>query len=138
MKLFNFQRTRLVNIPTQKYKINWDKAPSKGQQVVQNFLRPYWNGQIVLAEMRIPGTRKRCDIVNCTKKIIVEYSPISHHGTFNKFFHGNRIKYAKTVCADVEKQEWAEHNGFVWIELVEKDLDNLSVIFFQEKFGVFI
>lgn len=138
MKVWTINRTKLVPINLNKYKINWDKAPSKGQKQLQDFLRPYWESQIILAEMRIPGCQKRIDLTNCNKKIIIEYSPVSHHGKFNKFFHGNKVKYAERVIADLDKMEWADYNGFKFIELVEADLKNISVEFFKENFGVTI
>jgi hypothetical protein len=118
------------------YFIDWEKAPSKGQLAFQKFVFPYWKNDIVLAEMYIPGSKKRCDIVNVTKKIIVEYSPVSHHFTFNKFFHGNRAQFLKTLKTDMLKAEWAEMNGFQFLELVEKDIPLLSEEYIKQNFDI--
>ncbi len=125
-----------VVIPINKYLINWDKSPSQGQQILQNFLVTFWRNDIVIAEMRIPGCLKRFDIVNCNKKIIVEYSPLTHHNTYNKFFHRSRAGYLKSIKSDAEKAEWAERNGFKLVEIVEKDLPLLSRDYFYKQFGV--
>jgi hypothetical protein len=137
MKVFKYNSTRLCTIPINRYKINWEKAPSKGQLELQKFLYPYWKSYLVLKEMRVPGTLWRFDIVNCNKRLIIEYSPKSHHGSYNKFFHKNRAGYGKSLNADVSKYEWAvEQNGFKLIEITEEDLPNLSVQFFQNRFDI--
>lgn len=136
MRVTGLLGTKQVTINIIKYRINWDKAPSKGQQQLQNFLRPIWGNQIVLAEMRVPSSLLRCDIVNVNKKIVLEYSPESHHDNFNPFFHKNRVNYKNSIIRQTKKQEWAEKNGFTFIEIYESDLPLLSREFFREKFGV--
>ena len=126
-----------VNISYNKYKIDWDKAPSKGQQVLQKFLYPYWKTQIVLSEMRIPGSRLRCDIVNCNKKVIIEYSP-KHHTEYTKHFHKNVIGWLNALSRDNEKMKWAEKNNFQFIEIIESDLKKLSYDFFINEFNLYL
>ena len=137
MKVFKYKSTRLCTIPINRYKINWEKAPSKGQLELQKFLYPYWRNYLVLREMRVPGTLWRFDLVNCSKRVIIEYSPLSHHNNFNEFFHKTRAGYSRSLKADLSKYEWAvEQNGFKLAEITEEDLPNLSVNFFLEKFGI--
>lgn len=138
MKVKKYKSDRLVTINIQKYKIDWNSAPSKGQQVLQNFLYPYWRNSLILQEMYVPGTKWRFDLVNCNRKIIVEYSPKTHHGNFNKFFHRSRAGYLRSIKADLFKYDWAIENDFKVAEIVEKDLDNLSIKFFQDKFNISI
>ena len=69
-----------------KYKINWNQAPSKQQQFLQDFLYPFWKDKIVLSEFKIPGRNclLRIDLFNYSGKQAIEFSPKSHHGTFKK------------------------------------------------------
>ncbi len=126
----------LIKIQTNKYLFDPNKKVSKGQRQVQDFLLPFWKGDVILQELRIPGCLKRLDIVNLSQLIIVEYSPESHHAEYNKFFHGSRLGFLKTIKADYQKEEWAKNNGFKWVEITETDLDNLSKKFFLNKFGL--
>lgn len=81
----------------------------------------------------------RIDLLNCSSKICIEYSPKSHHGNFNPFFHGNRIGYYNSIKRDAKKEQWVEKNGFTFIELDEKDIkENLRYDYFVEKFGVYL
>ena len=86
--------------------------------------------------MRVPGTLWRFDLVNCNKKLIIEYSPITHHNNYNPFFHKSRAGYLKSLKSDMFKNQWALDNGFKVIEIVEDDLDKLSLAYFIDKFGI--
>lgn len=136
MKVKKYKSDKEVLIKVSKYKIIWDKAPSKGQLKLQQFLYPFWKNCIVLKEMFIPGTKWRFDIVNCNKKIIVEYSPLSHHNNYNKFFHKSRIGYIRSLKSDLDKFEWAVDNGFKVLEINEDDLEHLSYEFVLNKFNI--
>ena len=105
-----------------KYKIKWDKAPSEIQLKFQNKIYPFWGADIVLAEYRIPGSLLRLDIFNVSRKIILEISPSSSHGSFNKFFHSNRSGYLNSIKRDFKKVKWAQLNKIKFVELSEKDL----------------
>lgn len=136
MVVTKWKSTKKATVRISEYFIDWAKAPSKGQKAFQDFIFPYWGQDIVLAELRIPGSQKRCDIVNVTKKVIVEYSPCSHHAKFNKFFHGSRANFLKTIKTDVEKAEWAEVNGFLFVELIEDDIPKLSEDYLTTRFNL--
>lgn len=137
MRVKKYKSDKEVLIKISKYKINWSKAPSKGQQILQDFLYPLWRNCLVLAEMRVPGTLWRFDIVNCNKKIIIEYSPLTHHNNYNPWFHKSRAGYLKSLKSDINKLEWAEQqNGFKVIEIVEEDLPLLSIKYIENKFGI--
>lgn len=139
MKLSKFNNQKqLVTINTKKYKFNPDKKVSAGQKQIQDFLLQYIAPEYILQELRIPGSLKRLDLVIYHKKIVIEYSPTSHHGTFNKFFHGNRMEYLKSIKSDIQKQEYVENNGYTFIELSEKDLPLLSYDFFVKVFNVYL
>jgi hypothetical protein len=136
MKVLKYKSHKLVTINIRKYAIDWTDAPSKGQKVLQDFLYPFWKNSIILSEMRIPGTLMRFDLVNCNKKLIIEYSPISHHDNFNKFFHKDRIGFLKSLKNDIEKRKWAQENGFQVLDIQESDLKDLSLSYIKRKFGI--
>ena len=49
------------------------------------------------------------------------------HESFNKFFHKNsRAAYLDSIKRDAKKAEWLENNNFIFIEIYDKDIDNLS------------
>lgn len=136
MKVKKYKSSKEIIIKVSDYKIDWQKAPSKGQQILQDFLYKYWSKCLVLSEMRVPGTKWRFDIVNCNKKIIVEFSPTSHHNNYNQFFHKSRAGYLRSIKADLFKFDWAMSNGFKLIEIVDDDLNKLSPDYILEKFGI--
>lgn len=136
MKVKGFKSEKLVTWNIQKYLINWERKVSGPQLFVKNFLYPYWKNCIVIEEARIPSSLLRLDLTNLTKKIIVEISPDKVHLEFNKFMHGGRAGFLKKLKADADKMVWAESNGFLFVELYDEDLKNLSVNYLKEKFGV--
>lgn len=140
MLFTKFKSTKTKNVNISHYLINWSIAPSKEQQRLQDFLYPYWKNHIVLAEFLLPGSLLRFDIINISQHIIVEHSPNSTHGEFNKFFHVTRSGYLKRIKNDMAKIEWAENQNppFRVIETTEEDLDLLSRKYFLEKFNVLL
>ncbi len=135
MKFYKLNSNREVNVPLQKYRIDWDKqVGSKLQKKVKDFLYPYWVDCECLEEFRLPGSLLRLDLVNLTRKVIVEVSPEAVHGAYNKFFHKTRGRYLKSIGRDFQKVTWAERNGFQLIELIDDDIKNLSRELFLEKF----
>lgn len=139
MRVFKYNSNKLVTININKYKIDWNSAPSKGQQTLQDFLYPYLKNHIVLAEMRVPGTLWRFDLVDCNTKVIYEYSPLTHHNNYNPFFHKSRAGFLKSLKSDMLKYEWAtQKNNFKVIEITEDDLPLLSLKYIQDKFNISI
>ena len=120
-----------------KYLIDWEKkSKSKLQFNVKQFLKSYWQNHIVYEEFPVYGTRLKVDFINMTKKMAVEvHGP--QHESFNKFFHGNsRAKYLASIKRDAQKAEWLEKNNFIFIEIYDKDIDNLSHDFIKKIYGV--
>jgi hypothetical protein len=127
---------KVKNFNPAKYKIDWNHKVSGPQFAVTRFLYPYWKNHVVLSEMVIPGSRKRYDLVNLSLKIIIEVSPDEVHLEFNKFMHGSRAGYLKKLKSDYEKMQMAEKNDFIFIELYNEHIDNLSKEMFLEKFDL--
>lgn len=129
---------KLVYKNLNPYRVDWDKpCRSKFQKLVKDFFRDYWHNYICFEEMPMVGTRLRFDLVNATKKIIIE-SNGSQHDEFNPFFHKTRMNYFFSIQRDQRKREWAEKNGFELVEILESDLPKLSVEFFKNEYGVYI
>ena len=129
---------RIYPVVIQKYAIDWSHVVSKPQKKVKDFLRPYWVSHVVSEEFAIPGCGKRplrVDLINWTRKIAVEVSPRSSHG-FNSFFHKSRIGFSAAVRRDLGKEEWCKANGFAYVELNEDDIEQLSVEWFEDTYGI--
>jgi len=95
VKLPKLNSSTLVSVNIAGYLIDWDKVVSKPQKQVSDFLRRYWAADCVLSELRIPGSLLRLDIVNVSKKIVVEVSPDSIHKNYNPFMHGDRRAFLR-------------------------------------------
>ena len=120
----------------EKLRVKWN-APcrSKFQKAVKQFLEKYWFHHQVFEELPIPGTALRCDLVNLTKRIIVESNGIQHD-RYNKFFHRGSVDvFLEQIQRDEKKRMWAEHNGFRLIEIYESDLP-LTAEFFKKQFDL--
>lgn len=112
-----------VTVNASKYSIDWEKKVSRPQKIVKDIIRPLWEGSIVCEEFRIPSSKLRIDLVNFTLGIVIEVSPKSSH-SFNKFFHKNRSGFLSSCKRDINKQEWCQTNGFIYVELTEQDFGN--------------
>ncbi len=123
------------DIPTKRYKIDWDPARevSSWQAKTKAFLRPYWEHDIVFEEFRIPGAGLlRVDLLNVNKGVVVEVSPESSH-SFNAFFHRNSPnRFKDALKRDIKKAKWAVDSGFTYVELVETDFP-LTVAAFERQ-----
>tara|TARA_Y100001973_G_C5194046_1_gene332971 strand:- start:2227 stop:2643 length:417 start_codon:yes stop_codon:yes gene_type:complete len=122
-----------------KFLINWNgKSRSKIQFRVKQFLKSYWQNQVVYEEFPVYGTRMHVDILNATKKIAIEVNG-TQHSKFNKFFHaGSRLKYLESIKRDVAKAEWLENNNFTLVEIEENEVDTLNKDFFKNNYNILL
>ena len=122
-----------------KFLINWNgKSRSKIQFRVKQFLKSYWQNQVVYEEFPVYGTRMHVDILNATKKIAIEVNG-TQHSNFNKFFHaGSRLKYLESIKRDVAKAEWLENNNFTLVEIEENEVDTLNKDFFKNNYNILL
>ena len=136
MRLFDING-RLVNRNVSNYIINWDKkSRSNVQFLTKQFLRPFWQSQIVYEEFPCFGTLLKVDILNATLKIAVEVHG-KQHESFNSFFHnGNPANYLKGIKNDFKKIKWLEKNNFKLIEIMEDEVPKLNKEFFLSKFDL--
>ena len=127
----------MCDVSINKYKVDWNHKVSGPQKKVKDFLKQFWLREVILEEMRIPGTLMRIDLINLTQKIAVEVSP-EQHSSYNPFFHGSLAGYRASIKRDMEKENWINLNNFTYVELAGEDLENLSRKLFKEKFGVIL
>jgi len=127
---------KVVKIPASKLRIDWDgECRSNFQYEVKQWLRRYWLCDRCSEEYRIPGSKLYLDLVNWSKRVIVEVNGSQHHD-FNEFFHaGNRSNFLAQLQRDAKKKEWAEDNKLTLVEIYQDDLP-LTKEFFKEKYGI--
>jgi len=104
-----------------KYLINWDKpSRSKFQTRVKDFLRSYWQHDVVFEEFRVVGTRLTLDFYNANKKIAVEVQG-AQHTKYVKFFHKNKFKYSDQLKRDEKKFQFCATNKIKLAEVYPQD-----------------
>ena len=104
-----------------KYLIDWDKpSRSKFQTKVKEFLRPFWEHDIVLEEFRVVGTRLSLDFYNANKKIAIEVQG-AQHTKYVKFFHKNMFKYSDQLKRDEKKLQFCKVNKIKLAEVYPQD-----------------
>ena len=130
MRLYNIYG-KLQSRIVKKYLINWNKkSRSQIQFKVKQFLKPYWENQIVYEEFPVYGSKMKVDILNATKKIAIEVQG-KQHTEFNKFFHKTRCNYLESIKRDYQKREWLKQNKFKLVEIEEEEIKKLSKSFFK-------
>lgn len=135
MKFYPPGSNRQISVNVVPDMIDWSRKVSGPQKAVKEFLYPYWKRHVVLEEFTVPRTRWRMDLLNLTRKIAIEVSP-GQHQKFNPFFHRNRPNFGAALQRDIKKEEWAIRNGFTFVEIYQEDIDNLSVQWFQDTYGI--
>ena len=122
-------RERRISKP-KKYLIKWrGKSKSKRQRAVKNFLKKYWDTQIVFEEFPVAGTRMTLDFYNANKKIAIEVQG-AQHTKYVPFFHGsNKINYLAQLKRDQDKYKFCKLNNIKLIEIYPED--KIGVTFFK-------
>lgn len=119
-------------------KISWDKkSRSNIQFEVKQFLKKFWYYDLVFEEMPVLGTKMSLDLVNMTKKIVVEVHG-QQHGKFIPFFHGNKNNYRRQLERDGKKEEWCQLNNLKYVDIYPNDIKNLSKEWFLQKFDIIL
>jgi very-short-patch-repair endonuclease len=114
-----------------KYLIDWDcKSRSKFQKGVKDFLRPFWENDIVFEEFRIVGSRLSLDFYNANKKVAIEVQG-AQHTKYVKHFHKNRLKYLDQLKRDQKKLDFCDTNDIKLVEIYPDDVVTAS--FFEDK-----
>jgi very-short-patch-repair endonuclease len=137
MRVTKFNSRKEILLRTNKYLIDWQNdGASKLEKQFRDLIKPYWFHQVVLFQLRIPGSLLRIDFVNCNKKIAVEING-GQHETYNKHFHrGSRLVWIEHIKRDLQKREWCEENNIQVLELEQEDLDRFSPQYIEKNYGV--
>ena len=106
------------------YLINWEKnSRSKLQSKVKNFLKVFWDGDVVFEEFPVVGTRLTLDFFNASKNIAIEVQG-KQHTKYNKFFHqGNKMNYLHQLKRDDDKLAFCDLNKIKLVEVHEGQVD---------------
>lgn len=128
-----------VNVPTQRYLIDWDgKSLSQFQRGVKQFLRRYWDkpGMVVYEEFRVAGTRMHLDFYNGTKRIAVECDG-RQHTQYNAHYHKRSFSvYQMQLERDDSKEKWCEMNGITLIRIHEDEANDLSAEWLRKTYDI--
>ena len=118
-------------IGIQKYMIDWDgDSKSKFQKSVKDFLKKYWERQVIFEEFPVAGTRMTFDFYNANDKIAIEVQG-GQHTKYVPFFHGGyKSNYLMQLKRDHQKHDFCELNDIKLVEIYEKD--KLSKSFFKK------
>lgn len=135
MKFYDsYGKVRNLKNP-KKYLIDWDSGSrSKFQKRVKDFLKPFWQNDIVFEEFRIIGTRLSLDFYNANKKIAIEVQG-GQHIKYVKHFHGNRFKFLDQIKRDQNKLDFCSNNSINLIEIYPNDEINKELF---EKHDIFL
>lgn len=118
-----------------EYLVDWDRKVSGPQKATKDFLKQYWQHDIVLEEARCPRSLLRIDLWNVSRSIVVEVSPRAVHDKYNPFFHGSLAGFRSAIKRDMEKHHWCELNGLALATIKDGDFP-LTAAFFQAQFGI--
>ena len=118
------------------YLVKWGgQSRSKLQYSVKQFMKPYWDMDIVFEEFPIAGTRMSFDFYNSNKNIAIEVQG-GQHLKYTPFFHGkSKSTFLSQIRRDNEKQKFCEINNIKLVEIYPND--ELCVDLF-ESFGVIL
>jgi hypothetical protein len=127
---------KLTNKNVTRFLIEWDKkSRSIAQADVKKFLYPYWKNNIVYEEFPVYGSLLKVDILNATRKIAIEvHGP--QHEDFHYFHNNSRAAFLKGIKNDEIKSKWLLDNKFQQVIIYTKEIKELSVTFFVERFNI--
>ena len=113
-----------------KYLVEWDSSSkSKMQFNVKQYLKKYWNNDIVFEEFPLAGSRMTFDFYNSNKNIIIEVQG-GQHLKHTPFFHGkSKSNFLNQIKRDNDKQRFCELNNIKLVEIFPND--ELSVSLFK-------
>lgn len=137
MKVTKLKSSKIVSINTSKYLIDWkNDGNSSFERRFRDLIYPFWRNQIILFQLTIPGSLLKLDFLNVNKRLLVEIDGCQHN-TFNKHFHrGSRAIFLASLRRDNDKELWCEKNNITVLRLNEEDIDNFSIDYIYDKFGI--
>lgn len=101
------------------------KCRSDFQKRIQSILTDRFINVAILEEFTIPGTGMSVDFFIPSRKLVIECQGQQHQG-YIPFFHGghNKAKFHAQKVRDGGKRDWAELNGFVFVEFLPDDKED--------------
>jgi very-short-patch-repair endonuclease len=129
MKLFDVSGKLVsVDVRDSSYPIK-SKSRSTLQGQTAQWLVEKFPRQTILEDFTLPGSRMSVDFFLPNKGIVIEVQG-RQHDEHVPHFHGDKatsIKFARQLGRDRKKTEWAETNGFDFIEVRDlKDLEQID------------
>jgi len=114
--------TKRVKKP-KTYLIKWGASSrSKLQYSVKEFIKPYWDMDIVFEEFPIAGTKMSFDFYNSNKNIAIEVQG-GQHLKYTPFFHGkSKSTFLSQIRRDNDKQKFCELNNIKLVEIYPNDV----------------
>jgi len=116
----NKKKKRFKN--PKNYLIDWNgSSRSKFQIEVKQFLKNYWESNIVFEEFPIVGTRLTLDFYNANKRIAIEVQG-RQHTQYVEFFHQNRMNFLHQLKRDQIKEKFCGLNNITLVTIYENDI----------------
>ncbi len=116
-----------VDVRESRYPIK-AKSRSSLQGLTASKLREEYPMDIILEDFTVPGSQLSVDFFLPKRRMVVEVQG-RQHDEHVPFFHGDKTKpnkFAGQISKDRQKQEWAETNGYSFIEIrTQEELENL-------------
>lgn len=126
---------KLKEIPMHRYLVDWDDdQDSQFSAEVLDFFEPYWQHDVVCAQVPVAGSKMSYDYVNVTKRLVLECDG-RQHTSFVPHFHTNRANFQAQVRRDFQKDDLAERNGFTMIRIRPDNLP-LTKTWLESTFDV--
>jgi hypothetical protein len=120
MKVYDFEgKSYQLKLHKREYS---DVGKSSGHLECRKLLKEIYPSDNVFEEIHLTP-HLIVDFLLPLRKLMVEIQG-QQHFEFNKFFHGNKIKFNDQKTRDSQKREWALINNFVLLELKYEDKDN--------------
>ncbi len=109
---------RSVNwhLTSTKYPIKGENGRSKFQHEIYLELKKLYPHDIILEEVKIPGSRLSCDFVIPSVRLIIECQGRQHY-EFSTLFHQYYIDFVNQQNRDQLKRDFCETNNLVLIEV---------------------
>ena len=117
-----------------KYRVNWEKkCRSKFQKRIKDWLRNYWEKDMLYEEFPVVGTKMTLDFYNASKKIAVEVQGEAHF-QYSSFFHnGSRQKFLGQMKRDMDKVKYCKLNNIQLIEIYPDTVLDESLFLEKEE-----
>jgi len=94
-----------------------EQCKSNGQYLLGRAVRGiYGSNALILEEFPLPNERLWLDFYLPHHKLAFEYQG-EQHDKFNKFFHGDKQGFKKSLARDERKRAWCEINEITLIEV---------------------